>query len=262
LSKPNAATPGAPNPAFSPNPETVLPHFRYNAPSRIGRIRDTIIYVAVNRGDEFMGLRNILSAAVVMASFAVPADAATYPTFVLDTGASSINVALDDPGCGWLSGVLSCAALSASFGTGATGFSWTPGSPTDGVYVSDFFNWNVSGLGFETFNVEVTLAFSAPGAETTTGTGSGGFMTYFGIASAGVLTWSGVDPITFDDGSTLDIAFDNILAFGYGSSISSGAYFVGNTIAEVASVPLPASIPLLGMGLVALGLIRRRKKAA
>lgn len=164
-----------------------------------------------------------------------------------------------------LSGVglhlFSCASLTGSFGTGATNFAWTPTSPTDSIDVANFFDWKVSGSGFETYTVDVTLAFSSPDASSTTGSGGGYYATLFGVVSKGSLIWDDVPSLTFAQGSTLDIEFDDIkFAAGLGNRISSGASFAGNTV--IAPVPLPASVPLLGAGLLGLWAVGRRKKAA
>ncbi|WP_415184225.1 VPLPA-CTERM sorting domain-containing protein [Phaeovulum sp.] len=199
-----------------------------------------------------MTVRNLCAAAIIASSAAFAAEAATYPTFVLDTSASTIDVT-QNSGCTFFS----CATLSGTFGAGATGFNWTPTSPTDSVGVSDFFNWSVSGAGIEGFSVAVTLAFSSPESVVANGSGSGWFKTLFGVVSGGKLVWDTINPVVFADGSQLDIAFDNVHAFGFGNSTTSGATFTGNTIA---AVPLPASVPMLAAGLVALGALRRRKK--
>lgn len=201
-----------------------------------------------------MTIRNILAAAIVASSAAVAVEAATYPTFTLDTANSSITVN-QASGCTFLS----CATLTGSFGAGATGFNWTPVSATESKTVNNFFNWSVSGLGLENFTVAVTLAFSSPSSTTAGGSGSGWFKTFLGVVSGGVLHWGPVQSASFADGSTVDIAFADVHAFGFGNTTQSAATFTGNTIA---AVPLPASIPLLGAALLALGALRRRKKAA
>ena len=201
--------------------------------------------------------RNFLAATAIASSAAMTAEAATYPTFVLDTGASSIDVT-QGSGCQ----LFSCATLIGSFGSGATGFNWTPTSAYESVHVDNFFDWVVSGAGLESFTVAVTLVFSQPDATFSNGSGSGLFATFYGIVSAGFLQWSSIDSVTFAQGSTLDIGFDDVYAYGFGNSVSSGATFTGNPVVEVSPVPLPASVPLLGAGLLALGLIGRRRKAA
>lgn len=201
-----------------------------------------------------MTVKGIIAAAVIASSSAVMAEAATYPTFTLDTSASSITVT-QSSACV----IFSCATLTGSFGNGATGFNWTPDSATDSISVNDFFRWSVSGYGLEQFTVAVTLAFSSPDSTSADGSGNGWFKTLFGVISGGVLHWGPVQSAEFDDGSRLDIAFDDVHAFGLGSHTKSGATFTGNTIA---AVPLPASVPLLGAALLALAALRRRKKAA
>lgn len=207
-----------------------------------------------------MNIARSLAISALAIAGALPAAAATtYPTFALDTGASSITV--NQSGCS----VLSCATLTAGFAPGATGFSWTPTSASDSIYVSDFFNWSVSGIGIEKVSVAVTLAFSSPESASGGTTGSGLYATFAGIVSAGVLKWNDVTTVGFGDGSTLTADYDKVVAFGFGNSKTSGATFSGNFVAlpdDPSPVPLPASVPLLGAGLAALGLFGRRKRAA
>ena len=204
-----------------------------------------------------MNIPTILASAAIVAASSFASEAATYPTFDLDIAASSISVT-QGSGCVFLS----CATLTGGFASGATGFNWTPTGPADSIHVNDFFKWTVSGFGVESFNVAVTLAFSSPDAASGNGAGSGWFATLFGLVSGGVLTWSSVDPVTFAQGSTLDIDYDDVHTAGLGGSAYSGATFTGSPIIPVAPVPLPASVPLLGAGLLALGWLGRRKTTA
>ena len=204
-----------------------------------------------------MNIRTTLASAAIMAASAFAIEAATYPTFDIDIGSSSINVT-QGSGCVFLS----CATLTGSFASGATGFAWTPTGVADSIYVNNFFKWSVEGIGIESFNVAVKLAFSSPDAASANGSGSGLFFTLYGIISGGILDWSSVESVSFAQGSKLDIGFDNVQAIGFGNSVYSGATFTGNLIVPVAPVPLPASVPLLGAGLLALGWFGRRKATA
>lgn len=201
-----------------------------------------------------MSLSRTLGAAAIAVSCAAVANADVFPTFVLDTSASLIDI--DQSGCTFLS----CGTLTGTFAAGADSFSWTPTSPGDSTYVGDFFNWSVSGSGFEGFSVDVTLAFTSPDAVSGGGSGSGGYATFRGIITGGFLNWTSFTPAVFAQGSTLDIAFDNIATGGLGGSTQSGATFTGNP--AVATVPVPASLSLLGVGVAAFGLFRRRRQRA
>lgn len=203
-----------------------------------------------------MAVRGAILTAIVATSFAVSAQAATYPTFTLDTAASSIHLTYDTS-CTQLS----CATVTGSFGAGATGFNWTPTADGQTIDVDDFFHWTVSGFGLEHLNVAVQLAFTSPSSATGGGTGTGFVKTLFGVLSGGALTWSAIDPIDFADGSRLDIAFESLHGFWLGHHVSSGASFTAQT-PEVPAVPLPASIPLLGAALLALAALGRRRTAA
>lgn len=196
----------------------------------------------------FEGLRGLAGAAVVLGLLAGTAEAATY---TLDTSASTITVT-PGPGVG-------NATLAAAFGAGATGFSWTPGAPSDTTRVEDFFAWSVSGYGYEKFSVDVALRFTSPDAGSSVGGGNGVFGTLNGVFSGGWLRWGSVSPITFSDGSTLAIDFDDVYRIGSGAKAKSGASFTA-TEAAPQPVPVPASLPLIAAGLLSLGALARRKR--
>lgn len=183
--------------------------------------------------------------------------ATSYPTFVLDTASSSINITET---C-----VFGCVSLEADFAAGADAFSWTPTGPNDMTYEGDFIDWTVGARGASFFDVEVTLAFSAPDAASGSTTGGGGAASFtsslFGIVSGGYLTWDGPATINFAQGSSIDAIFDGTIALGLGTTTTTGAKFVGNDIvADIAPVPLPAAGWLLIAGVGGLGAMSRRRK--
>ncbi|PWE28901.1 hypothetical protein DDZ14_18125 [Maritimibacter sp. 55A14] len=180
------------------------------------------------------------------------ANAATYPTFVLDTDASSISTNITGSIC------LSCS-ITGNFASGAQNFSWTPTSPTDSIFVNDFFVWDVSGFGGATFDVQVDLAFSDPDAASTSGSGSGFFKTFFGKFSGGGLWWTSTPSVTFAQGSVLDVVFEGPSVLGWGNSVETGATFTG---APISPVPLPSAGLLLLGALGGVGFAARRKRRA
>ncbi|HHI93620.1 MAG TPA: VPLPA-CTERM sorting domain-containing protein [Gammaproteobacteria bacterium] len=198
-------------------------------------------------------MKKLLLTASVAGLMVTAANATPYPTFTFDESASSISVTPNGSLC------FGCD-LTASFSAGVDGASWTPTSATDSWTIGNFIDWNAAGgFGGALYDVAVTLAFSSPDPASTSTTGAAGYASFFGVISGGFLSWDPVPSLTFAQGSTLDIALEDGIAIGFGTSVSTGATFTGNTIAPV---PLPATGLLLLAGIAGLGVARKRKKAA
>lgn len=208
-----------------------------------------------------------LAAALVLSATAFVAgdraEAQTWPTFQLDLAASSIDV--QTRGCAF-----SCAGFTGSFGSGAENFSWTPAAADEQIVVEDFFNWETTGnrrFSNERYNVSTELVFSTPDVQSTSANGRGLVVRLWGDYSAGVLRWTEAASVTFDQGSSLDIAFEGISNLWRGS-ISTAATFIGNLIQPTAgsggstsAVPLPGSLILLlsAFGLLGGSRVLRRR---
>ncbi len=186
------------------------------------------------------------------------ASAATFPTFVIDGSASSIEVdsTIDRcRGCG----------LTAEFSDGVDGWSWTPASANESVSIDSLIDWSFDGaIGFEFFEVAVTLAFSAPDVASSATDGIAGYFSIFGFVNGGILTWAASPAVEFAQGSILDVDLDPLHFLGFGPSSleqTTGVTFTGAPIVALAAVPLPASLLLMLSGLGALVLVGRRRKA-
>jgi len=126
------------------------------------------------------------------------------------------------------------------------------------TFTFDFFNISFYGVGGGDGSIDAQVGLASPGGGTAA-TGTGGFFTVFGIVNKGFLNWDYIAPTTVD-GITFQLSLPNLDGFAIGTTKVQGTITLLGSQARAVSEP--ATLSLLGAGLLGLALVRRRRAAA
>jgi hypothetical protein len=153
-------------------------------------------------------------------------------------------------------------AIGFSGGFADPSFNFTGGT---GTTYTDKLSVSATDLNFadvtQSDQVAIAATFTTPGVLSENLGGTGSLTdTFYGIlyTDSGTITWNAIAPVTFSDGSVLDLSMAPIKLSGIDGVIGGSGYLT----VTIAQVPEPLTLSIFGAGLAGAMAMRRRRKAA
>jgi hypothetical protein len=204
-------------------------------------------------------MRSLFKAVVATAALAAPLYANAIPVTFDLAGAPKSSVAVADFTPGGLLCFITGCGVDVSINPLLGSVNRTLNNPGDS-FSFNFFDINFYGLGGGSGEISATLAFDSPaGAPTVGGDAIGAFFT-IGILTAGSLDWINNDYlVNLANGTSYTVSLNDLSGITGNRATVTGTIKLRSGPGAV-RVPEPATLTMFGFGLLALGLIRRRKQ--
>ncbi|HKU15992.1 MAG TPA: PEP-CTERM sorting domain-containing protein [Steroidobacteraceae bacterium] len=206
-------------------------------------------------------MRSLFRAIVATVALSAPLYANAIPVTFDLAGAPKSSVAITDFTPGGLLCVITGCGVGVELNPLLGSVNRTLNNPGDS-FSFNFFDIDFYGLGGGSGEISAALAFDSPtGAPTIGGDAIGAFFT-IGVLTAGTLDWVTNDwLVNLANGTSYVVTLNDLSGITGNSATVTGTIRLRSGPGSV-SVPEPATLTMFGLGLLGLGLMRRRQPRA